>query len=153
MSISIVDVVRYRYPSQFEIGNVAFDYDENSNIIISYWNVFGTPQPSEAYLESLFPQYTLRYENESAENDYLAAVQNLLDRTAQSKSYTNALACLSYFNSTNTTWQAEASAFNSWRDGVYAYTYNIINDINAGTITAPTLSDFMAGISLIVWPS
>lgn len=51
-------------------------------------------------------------------------VQEYLDQKAQAKGYRHADSCVGYLNSTNSTWKADAVAFNSWRDSVWTYCFN-----------------------------
>jgi hypothetical protein len=50
-------------------------------------------------------------------------VQSYLDSKAQIKGYDSAASCISYLNSTNTAWKADATAMNSGRDAVWSYCY------------------------------
>lgn len=61
------------------------------------------------------------------------AVQQYIDSKAQAKGYDTAASCISYLNSTNATWQADAAAMNTWRDAVWGYCY-----ANAASATPST---------------
>lgn len=52
-----------------------------------------------------------------------AAVQLAIDQKAQAKGYADAATCISYMNSSNATWKADATALNAWRDAVWTYTF------------------------------
>lgn len=49
-----------------------------------------------------------------------AATQAYLDAVAARKGYDSANSCISYINSTNAAWKADAAAMNTWRDSVWA---------------------------------
>ena len=82
-----------------------------------------------------------------------AAVQNLIDTTAQSRRYDNALSCATYATSTNTGYKAEALAFVAWRDAVWASVYATQAAVEAGTQTPPTVEQLLAGLPPMVWPT
>ena len=62
------------------------------------------------------------------------AVQKLINDTAASRDYDDGFTCVSYFNSTDETFKAEARAFNYWRDQLWRKCYEIIDDVLAGKI-------------------
>ena len=62
------------------------------------------------------------------------AVQKLINDTAASKDYDDGFTCVSYFNSTDETFKAEARAFNFWRDQLWRKCYEILDDVLAGKI-------------------
>lgn len=154
MPISIIEVVQFKYPNQFESGNVAFFVDETieGGINISYWNVAGVTEPTVAELVALFPTYEAQYANSVVLAQCSMQIMALLDETAKLKQYANALSCASYANSTNTSWAAEAKAFITWRDAVFLYLINIENEVTAGTIPCPTVAAVIAGIPALTWP-
>lgn len=62
------------------------------------------------------------------------AVQKLINDTAASRDYDDGFTCISYFNSTDETFKAEARAFNYWRDQLWRKCYEILDDVLAGKI-------------------
>lgn len=62
------------------------------------------------------------------------AVQKLINDTATSRDYDDGFTCVSYFNSTDETFKAEARAFNYWRDQLWRKCYEILDDVLAGKI-------------------
>jgi hypothetical protein len=158
MPISIVDVINFEYPGQFAAGNVSFVYDNTvpGGINIESWNISGVQQPTIASLVALFPQYQTQYNNEQALAQLTALIRPLLDSTAQLQGnnlqYYDAMSCISYYNSTNQQYANEAKTFIAWRDSIYTYAINIITQVNAGKMTVPTSTQFIAGIAPIVWP-
>ena len=61
------------------------------------------------------------------------AVQAWIDATAQGNGYADANTCVSYFNSSNALWSADAQAMVAWRDLVWAACYAM----EQGMLTAP----------------
>lgn len=76
----------------------------------------------------------------------------LINSTAFSRGYTDAVSCTSYVTSTNIQWSWEAIAFIQWRDDVLDYAYDYYYQIEQGTILNPTLEDFSEGLPQITWP-
>lgn len=60
-------------------------------------------------------------------------VQTYIDSKAKAKGYDSANSCISYLNSSNATWKADATAMNAWRDAVWLYCYT-----NAASATPST---------------
>lgn len=83
---------------------------------------------------------------------YKAAFDAHLDAVAQQRQYDNRLTVPAYFGSTNPQWAAEAIAYIAWRDAALAYLFEKLAAVEAGTIEAPTIADFIAGIQEIEWP-
>lgn len=82
---------------------------------------------------------------------YESAVDELLKNTANERGYDSAYTCLSYMNSINPTWKAEAEAFNSWRDSVWLKCHEILNAVNAGTRPAPSIEELLSELPQIDW--
>ena len=68
-----------------------------------------------------------------------AAVQTYLDSKAKSKGYDSANSCISYLNSTNAIWKADATAMNAWRDAVWSYCYTNASSATSSTTWAQLL--------------
>lgn len=90
------------------------------------------------YLKGYEPVIDPEEEKKIALNQKIAqiknAVQKLIDDTAASKDYDDGFTCVSYFNSTDETFKAEARAFNYWRDQLWRKCYEILDDVLAGKI-------------------
>jgi hypothetical protein len=72
-------------------------------------------------------------------------VQALLDTTAQTKGYDSALTCVSYINSSNTTFATEANSMLHWRDAVWSQCYVLQAEWTANTPNPlPTLDSVIA---------
>jgi hypothetical protein len=147
--INIVYICSKLYPGQIELGNISFRQLEK--IVIGHWVVPNVEQPTEEYLESLFPEYQRQFDIDAVANPAVALIQKKLDDTAKSKSYDNAISCASFSSSSNLTWTVQADPFVAWRDAVWNYAYTIFAQVEAGTIPIPTLEEFMAGLPQISW--
>ena len=107
-------------------------YDESELTYI------GTPECGIWYLKGYEPVIDPEEEKKIAFNQKIAqiknAVQKLIDDTAASRDYDDGFTCVSYFNSTDETFKAEARAFNYWRDQLWRKCYEILDDVLAGKI-------------------
>lgn len=81
------------------------------------------------------------------------AMQSYLDHTAQERGYDGILSMCSYATSTNPRFGPEGQAGVSLRDAVWAYGYQIIAEVQAGTRPVPTAEELVAALPSIVWPS
>lgn len=85
--------------------------------------------------------------------DYQHAINAHLDATAKARQYDGAISLVGYMGSTNPQWAAEAAAFTAWRDDVWAYAYQQLALVQSGKRRAPSVSEFVAELPLIGWPS
>lgn len=84
-------------------------------------------------------------------NDYRAAIQSLIEETAQSKQYDNAASLASYVASTVPAWAAQAQTFVAWRDAVWQYVYQQLEQFQLGLREQPSVANFVAEITPIDW--
>jgi hypothetical protein len=61
-------------------------------------------------------------------------LEALLDATVHQRNYKNVESCVSYFNSTDDKYRAEAIAVNRWRDDLYRTAQTVLDDVKAGRI-------------------
>lgn len=84
----------------------------------------------------------------------IAAVQSLLDTTAQSKGYDNIISACSYAaQAVGQPFQAEGAAFLAWRSAVWSTAYSMLAQVSAGTLSMPTVAQSLALIPTFVDPS
>jgi hypothetical protein len=74
-------------------------------------------------------------------------VQDYIDSVAKKRGYDSAERCITYLNSTNDSWKADATAMNSWRDQVWMYCQNEANTAE----TAPTADQLIAALPAAPW--
>lgn len=86
-------------------------------------------------------------------DEYTSALENAINLKAKEKSYSSAVSCASYKDSTNAQWAADASAFIAWRDICYEYSYDYLAQDQDGTIPNPNLEDFISGLPVMEWPT
>lgn len=94
------------------------------------------PQPTDADIQA----------------SYTAVIQQHLDATARTRGYDGILSLCSYAASTNGKFSPEGKAGVEWRDAVWAYGYQVLADVQAGTRQLPTAADLLAELPVMVWP-
>lgn len=82
---------------------------------------------------------------------YSQALQRHIDNTAQQKEFTSGVSCASYANSIDQNWKQEALDFIRWRDQCWLYAIDVQSKVEAGTIDAPSLDQFIADAPELVW--
>ncbi|MDH7787635.1 hypothetical protein QBD01_003662 [Ochrobactrum sp. 19YEA23] len=84
---------------------------------------------------------------------YRAAIQSLIDRTANERQYDDGNSLASYVNSTVPEWAAEAQAFVAWRDQIWSYALGELEKVQTGQREQPSSGDFLAELPAFEWPS
>jgi hypothetical protein len=151
MTINLVEICQLKYPGQVEAGNINFRQPDN-DILIGYWNVAGIPRPLESDLLAEASTYQATFDMNTLQNTCMTQIQEIIDSTAQSKQYADGVSCASYVMSTNNIWKSEATAFIAWRDSVFNYAINIMNQVQQGA-PLPTVESVIAGLPTITWPN
>ena len=83
---------------------------------------------------------------------FRAAIQSHVDTVATSRRYDSAVSLASYVASGNPAWAAEAQAFVTWRDAVWAYAYTELDKVLDGLRRQPGIGEFIAELPVIEWP-
>jgi hypothetical protein len=107
---------------------------------------------SEGELSAVLRPYGL-LGPEITEQDYATAIQAHVDATAQSRGYGDSQGIATYATSTVPQWSAEAQTFIAWRDVVWLYAYQEMAKVKAGQRTKPAVSEIVAELPSIVWPT
>lgn len=84
---------------------------------------------------------------------FTLALEEVINNKAAEKSYSSAISCVSYKESTNPQWSAEATSFIAWRDSAYTYAYDYLAKFQSGDIQSPNIEHFTAGIPKMIWPN
>jgi hypothetical protein len=82
---------------------------------------------------------------------YAAAVQNKLNEVSRERDFDSIEDAVSYANSTNTTWAAEAQAAIAWRDAVWAEYYTLADKIKSGEEAIMDVNGFIDSLPVINW--
>jgi hypothetical protein len=83
---------------------------------------------------------------------YQRAIEAQVEGVAAERGYSSAVSCASYVSSTNPVWQAEAGAFVTWRDAVWAYAFEQLALVQAGEREKPSIAEFITELPAIEWP-
>ena len=83
---------------------------------------------------------------------YEGAIEELLETTAKEKGYKSADRLFNYTSSSNVQWKAEADTFTQWRDDMFEYCYQMLNQVATGQRSAPTVDELLDELPEIVWP-
>lgn len=148
--MNIVDICQYKYPGQIDKGNIEFRKPERE-ILIAYWNVPDEPQPTEAELLAYGQEHQRAIEVHALSIDCASRMESVINNTARERQYDNGVSCAGYANSTNEIWKAEADAFIAWRDKVWEYAFNKMQEYLSNEKPLPTLEAFIEALPKIEW--
>lgn len=148
---TIIDIIKKLYLNEYKDGLITF-YQPADKVVIKDWLVPNVEQPTQAYLDSLMPQYQHEFDCDEFENSVYWIIKKLINDTAMQKSYDSTISCASYATSTNPQWKAEAETFIAWRDTVLAFCYSKLEAIRNQQIPIPTIPELLASLPEIVWP-
>ena len=98
-------------------------------------------------------RFTMQPAAPPSEADYVNAVQNLLDATARTRQYDNILSACTYVGSTVQKFHNEGQACLNWRGAVWARCYDLLAQVQAGTLAQPTVTELLAMLPAIAWPA
>lgn len=84
--------------------------------------------------------------------EFTQSLERVITEKAAEKSYSSAVSCASYKDSTNEQWAAEANAFIAWRDMCFEYAYDYQSQVQQRNIPNPNLEEFLLGLPAMQWP-
>jgi len=154
MALTFQQILISTYPNEFKQGLFRFTYVDGQ-IIIDSWNVPNVPQPTYEQVMALdTPQLENAYNIKAFFDIFPQFLQNYIDSVAIARQYDDSFACISYLNSSNANWAADAKAFNSWRDSVWNYVIAQQALIEAGARPIPTdIESLLKELPAMTWPS
>ena len=74
-----------------------------------------------------------------------------LESVAQSKDYDSVVKCIGFSSSSDPVWRADAAAMIDYQDKVWKYYYEVVNSCENAAL--PSLTSFMSGMPVLVWPT
>ena len=89
---------------------------------------------------------TWEYRNPTKQ-EYSDAVQKIIESTALNRGYLDSVTLCSYINSTNLDWKKDAETFIVWRDLIWNFVFQRINNPNYTS----SISDLIVGLPAIQW--
>ncbi len=149
--MNVFEILSTKYESEWLQGKMSFkDENDGLGIVIDQWNM-PIPKPSQqeimSYESEMKPLFILNELRAAT----LVLVEILINKTARSKSYGDALACASYANSTVPQWATEAQAFIAWRDAVWVYCLTEFEKAKQGARDIVSAEEFLTELPLISW--
>lgn len=87
----------------------------------------------------------------SLQQQYTELVQKHMDKTVQARGYDDVFTCISYVNSTDDTFKAEAQSVLAWRDAVWRMCYSILADVEQGKRDIPSEAELLAELPSLEW--
>ena len=78
-------------------------------------------------------------------------VQNYMDEVAMTRGYDGILSACSYIDTGVERFDIEGAQARKWRSQVWAYCYEYLDDVLAGTRTIPSLEELIAELPKINW--
>lgn len=109
---------------------------------------------SQAEIEAEAPRIFLR--ESGIQKKLTDAVQGWMDeKVHRDKDYDNIFTACSYANSTDDKFRAEGETCVAWRDRVWRYCYNVLDEVMAGRRSIPTVEELLAELDAelpLVWP-
>lgn len=97
------------------------------------------------------PQLYAAYRQKQIVDNYTDIVQNILDKTAQSRGYDNFISLSTYVNSSYIPFKNDAINALAWRDSVWVTCFDILAKGTSGEIPIPTEEEFITMLPLITW--
>ncbi len=85
-------------------------------------------------------------------SQYTSAVQNVLDLKAREFGYDGILSDCSYVGSSVPKVAAEADAFKTWRYNTWSFCYQLLAQVEAGTLAAPSVAELLVQLPAFTAP-
>ena len=122
-------------------------YIEDGEIVF-----YGTAPSSAHYFDHDAKAWAL--DPDALKEAYRQAVQAHIDATARARDYDSGVSLASYVGDPNATWASEAAAFVAWRSSVWAFVFNWLSEIDAGTQAPPESAEaLVAALPEMEWPT
>lgn len=139
----IIDNPDYN-PEEKESAKHLYMYDNNQFVVsddeIDLIDVESHP---EKYID-------YRVGDKSPADHYIAITEEHMEKTVQEHGYDSVLSAISYVGCSDKQWSAEGKLVRDWRAKVYRKCFDLIDDIDKGTIN-PTDQEFINLLPQIQW--
>lgn len=86
------------------------------------------------------------------QEEYVSAVQAMLDAKARERLYDGILSACTYATSANAKFRAEGQTCVDWRDAVWAKCYEVLAQVSAGALAQPSLAGLLDLLPTMEWP-
>lgn len=139
----------YRSPEE------SYDSDGNKHItanvvVLTRRNYSGIAQS----IEDNFEWYWQQGEQEQMADltkQFTDIVQKWMDDIVKKKNYDNVGSVVTYINSTDAVFKAEAVAVNEWRDKVWRHCYSVVNAVVSGERAIPSTNELLKELPALEW--
>ena len=74
-----------------------------------------------------------------------------MDDIVKKKNYDNVGSVVTYINSTDAVFKAEAVAVNEWRDKVWRHCYSVVNAVVSGERAIPSTNELLKELPALEW--
>jgi len=148
----MINSITYLYPNAIVNDDFKLQ-DDGQGAYISFWNTtkLGT-QPTTTVLSAVDTEATLAITkaNQLAQFTYIA--QGYLDNFAKSAGYDSILSACTYATSAVPKFAKEGQYCVTARDTTWSKAYEVLTQVQAGTIAVPTEAEFIAMLPVLVMP-
>ena len=148
----MINSITYLYPNAIVNDDFKLQ-DDGQGAYISYWNIdkLGT-QPTDITLSNAEIEATLAITKANQLAQFTSLAQGYLDNFAKSAVYDSILSACTYATSTVPKFAKEGQYCVTARDTTWSKAYDVLTQVQAGTITVPTEAEFIAMLPVLVMP-
>lgn|SRR5574343_347039 len=147
--MNLVELIQLKYPNATNLIDYSVGDHGDGVLFISRWDL-PDPQPDEDTINQWMQDAAINLQY--LENNISEYLRRLIETKPSERGYDNVATLSSYVTSSNTKWKAEANAFIAWRDSVFNYAYNLLDNVKNNKVPIPTEEQFIAGIPVLTWP-
>lgn len=145
--MNLIDAIRVKYPEELKNDSIRLQ-DDGDGVYIKEW--FTKDVPTQEEINSWIDDTSVKLNYAQTRIEDL--LRELINSKPAEKDYDNILTLMSYTNSSNPQWKAEADVFIAWRDSVFEYCYGVLYQVQNGQIPMPTIEEFISNLPELVWP-
>ncbi len=116
------------------------NYSLSGSVVVTGWQVIPFTAEEQAEQETQIIQSLGR------------AVKTHLDAVVEIRDYDSIISACTYATSAVPRYQADGQACVNWRDAVWLYVYQVLDDVQAGDRAIPTAEELIAELPELTWP-
>ena len=148
----MINSITYLYPNA--VINEDFKLqDDGQGAYLSFWNTdkLGV-QPTATVLSNAEAEATLAITKANQLAQFTSLAQGYLDNFAKLAGYDSILSACTYATSTVPKFAKEGQYCVTARDTTWSKAYEVLTQVQAGTIAVPTEAEFIAMLPVLVMP-
>lgn len=131
-------------------------YNPVTHEVSSGMPVFSNGQWVQGWTVTALPSDVAQANQTTAQNairkEITDAVMQMMDEFVATRNYSSMLSCVSYAQSTNPQFAAEAAYAISWRDDVWENCYQILSAVQNNLRPVPTVEQVLSELPVPTWP-